>query len=139
MMAGAAGSLTPEQDQVPGLIAVVDDDQGTRMAIANFLESLGMAVVTFGSSEDFLASDLIGDTACLISDVQLPGLSGIALYEALLSRGYSTPVIFVTAYPDGRVREQAGRLGAHDFFSKPFEGAALRRSIEGVLSRSSEA
>ena len=118
------------------LIAIVDDDRGTRTAIANYLESLGMHVATFGSSEELLASDLIGRTACLISDIQLPGVNGIALFRAMLARGHAIPVIFVTAFPDKRVRDEAMGLGACDFFSKPFEGAALHHSIETALSGS---
>ena len=118
----------------PPLIAVVDDDDGARAAIANFLESLGMDVVTFASSEEVLADGSLDGAACLVSDVQLPGLSGIGLYRALLARGDTIPVLFVTGFPDGRVRDEALELGACGFFAKPFEGAALRRSIEEALA-----
>ena len=119
----------------PSLIAVLDDDDGARAAIANYIESMGLDVVTFTSSEEVLASDEMRNAACLVSDVQLPGLSGIALFRALLARGDAIPVVFVTGFPDARVREEALALGARGFFAKPFEGTALRRSIEDALAR----
>lgn len=121
----------------PPLIAVVDDDRGARAAIANYIESLGMDVVTFGSSEEMLASDETDGVACLVSDVQLPGLNGLGLFRALLARGAAIPVVFVTGFPDGAVRDEALGLGACAFFAKPFEGVALRRSIEAALAKTS--
>lgn len=123
----------------PALIAIVDDDHSARAAIANFIESLGMDVVTFASSEEVLASADFRQAACLVSDIQLPGLNGIALFKALLARGDVMPVVFVTGFPDARVREEALALGASAFFAKPFEGGALRRSIESALSKGAQA
>ena len=82
------------------MIAIVEDDQSFREAANMLIRSLGYATATFASAEAFLESDCLLDTACLIADVQMPGMSGIELQSHLTAEGHRTPIIFVTAYPD---------------------------------------
>jgi len=96
---------------MPGLplISIVDDDALARDGIAELVESLGYRAVTFTSAEHFLRSDVIAKTTCLITDMQMPGLNGLELQEALKSQGYRTPVILITAYPNGKHRIQTAK------------------------------
>src|SRR5262249_3269637 len=106
-------------------ISIVDDDVWTREGLNQLVESLGYVVQTFESAEDFLDSGLVGDTTCLITDIHMPGLSGFDLQEQLQVRGYRTPVIFITAFPDEKHRTRALSAGASGFLSKPFEEQSL--------------
>jgi FixJ family two-component response regulator len=103
------------------LIAIVDDDELARDGIRELVESLGYAAATFTSAEHFLQSAVLAQVACLITDLQMPGLNGLELQEALRSRGYQMPVILVTAYPNEKNRTRAFNNGAVDFLSKPFD------------------
>src|SRR5215470_12278230 len=107
------------------LISIVDDDALAREGIEALVESLGHNVVTFASAEYFLRSDVIAETTCLITDVQMPGLSGLELQEALQSQGHQTPVIVITAYPNEKHRTRALANGAIGFLSKPFNEQCL--------------
>ena len=111
------------------VIAIVDDDDAVRLAIQSLLRSLGHHVSTFASAEEFLLSKQLPETTCLITDVQMPGMSGIELQALLKSKGYRIPVIVITAFPDERVRERAMQLGAVSFLTKPFADAALTESL----------
>ena len=107
------------------LISFVDDDALARDGIRQLIESLGYKAVTFISAEHFLESGLIAETTCLITDLQMPGLNGLELQEALRSQGYQTPVILITAYPNEKHRKRALDNGAVGFLSKPFDDEAL--------------
>ena len=107
------------------MIAIVDDDALVREATANLLRSLGLSSANFASAEDFLSSDRVERTACLISDVRLPGLSGIDLQKRLRAEGKRTPVIFITAYPEEQIRKRALAGGAVGFLSKPYDANSL--------------
>ena len=107
------------------LISIVDDDALARDGIRELVESLGYDVVTFTSAKHFLQSDVIAETTCLITDLQLPGLNGLELQEALRSRGHRTPVIVITAFPNEIHRNRALHGGAVGFLSKPFDEASL--------------
>jgi FixJ family two-component response regulator len=107
------------------LISIVDDDALARDGIRELVESLGYDVVTFTSAKHFLQSDVIAETACLITDLQMPGLNGLELQEALRSRGHRTPVIVITAFPNEIHRTRALHGGAVGFLSKPFDEASL--------------
>ena len=107
------------------LISIVDDDALTRDGIRELVESLGYKTTTFESAEHFLQSSIVGETACLITDVQMPGLSGLELQEILQSRGHQTPVILITAYPNEKSRTRALDNGAVGFLSKPFNEQTL--------------
>ena len=115
------------------LIAVVDDDEAVRGATRRLMRSLGYQVSTFSSAEEFLGSEQIRDTTCLITDLHMPGMSGIELQDRLIADGRRIPVIFTTGYPDEKVRIRAMKAGAIGFFTKPCNdqflnclGAALK-------------
>jgi len=102
-------------------ISIVDDDVWARDGIRDLIESLGYNASMFASAEEFLESGIITDTSCLITDLQMQGLSGLDLQRQLLDQGHSVPIIFVTAYPDDVRREQALNAGAIGFFTKPLD------------------
>jgi FixJ family two-component response regulator len=98
------------------------------------MRSLGHEVAVFSSAEEFLNSGRLADTACVISDVQMRGMSGIDLQNHLLDKGYRLPIIFLTAYPESNAREQALASGALGFLNKPFREEALISYIGQALS-----
>ena len=91
------------------LISIVDDDALARDGIRELVKSLGHKTTTFESAEHFLKSCMVAETTCLITDVQMPGLSGLELQEALRSQGYQTPVILITAYPNEKSPDPCAR------------------------------
>jgi FixJ family two-component response regulator len=115
------------------MISIVDDDKSVREAANALIRSLGYAAATFASAEEFLESGRLGDTACLITDVQMPGMSGIDLQRHLTANGHCTPVIFVTAYPEDSVRARALSAGAFGFLSKPFSEECLIACLDRAL------
>jgi FixJ family two-component response regulator len=102
------------------LISIVDDNPSVCAGIWTLVRSFGFNAVTFGSAELFLQSGVVPATTCLITDLQMPGLSGLELQEELRSRGCQTPVIVITAYPDEKLRTRALNAGAVGFLIKPF-------------------
>ena len=114
-------------------IAVVDDDEAVREAMQCLLECLGYIVSIFGTAEEFLNSKQISDTSCLITDVQMPGLSGLDLQDRLLAQGHHIPIIFLTAYPEENVRIRAMKAGAVGFLSKPCNDDHLLGCIKKAL------
>jgi FixJ family two-component response regulator len=117
------------------VISIVEDDAAVRAATENLVKSLGFAVYTFASAQEFLQSQFMSDTECLISDVQMPNMSGIELQATLASRGREIPMIFMTAFPDESVRRRAMDAGAVGFLHKPFHGETLIECIQDALSR----
>jgi FixJ family two-component response regulator len=115
------------------VISIIDDDDSARRAMTNLIRSLGYVAAAFPSAEAFLGSGRLDDTDCLITDLQMPGLSGVELQDALRARGKKTPMIFVTAFGEDRVRRRALEAGAIAFLSKPFEEARLVAHIESAL------
>jgi FixJ family two-component response regulator len=118
---------------VTPIVAVVDDDEAVRAALDNLLQSLGLEVATFASAEAFLASPVCTTAACLIADVQMPGMSGLDMQRHLLGAGNRVPVILMTAFPQDHVRRRATADGALGFLAKPFESRALIDCIELAL------
>jgi tungstate transport system substrate-binding protein len=116
------------------LISIVDDDALARDGIGTLVESLGYNVITFTSAEHFLQSDVIAETTCLITDLQMPGLSGLQLQEALKSQGCQTPVILITAYPNEIHRTRALDNGAIGFLSKPFDEESLIKCLAAAIT-----
>ena len=114
-------------------ISIIDDDQVVREATGDLVQSLGYEVLTFESAERFLESGCLAETSCLITDLQMPGLSGLDLQSRLIEEGQRIPVIFVTAFPEERFRRRAMNAGAVSFLSKPFDEEALIRSLETAL------
>lgn len=117
------------------VISIVDDDESVRLALDSLLRSNGFTVNTYTSAEDFLSSTGPQHTSCLISDIQMPGLSGIQMYEALSLNGTHIPVIFITGLPGAPppISDYAAEPVA--FFPKPFPCGQLIACISAVLSR----
>src|SRR3979409_1423867 len=101
-------------------IAIVDDDESVREAATNLFRSMGLPVVAFASAEEFLSSDSVENTSCLVLDVQMPGMGGLRLQSHLASTGRDIPIVFVTGYPDEGVRTKALTSGAGGFLRMPF-------------------
>ena len=115
------------------MISIVDDDEAVRNATKTLIRALGYRAVTFASAEEFLSSTCLHETSCLISDVQMPGLTGIELQDRLAASGHRIPIIFVTAFPDDRTRDRAMRSGAVSFMSKPYSEANLIVCLDRAL------
>jgi FixJ family two-component response regulator len=115
------------------LICIVDDDESVREAMKSLMKSLGFNAEVFGSAEEFLASDFSSRTDCLIVDMQMPGLTGLSLYERLVASGNHIPTILITAYPDDRTRARAQHAGILSYLSKPFKENDLLAIIRTVV------
>ena len=115
------------------MISIVDDDKSVRDAAKTLIRSLGYEAATFASAEEFLESGQLDETACLITDVQMPGMSGADLQNHLIANGDCTPVIFVTAFPESGLGERALRAGAIGFLSKPFREDSLIACLHKAL------
>ena len=115
------------------MIAIVDDDDVVREAMKSLMRSLGYNASTFGSAEEFLKSEQVSNTSCLITDLQMPGLSGLDLQDRLLAQGHHIPIIFLTAYPEENVRIRAMKAGAVGFLSKPCNDDHLLGCIKKAL------
>ena len=115
------------------IVSIVDDDESIREATKGLVRSLGYSAATFASAEEFLNSDRLNQTSCLIADVQMPGLSGPDLQHHLLAQGHRMPIIFVTAYPEERIRARVLGAGAVDFLSKPFSDDRLIGCLDIAL------
>ena len=117
------------------VIAIVDDDDSFRRATTSFVRSLGYGTAAFDSAEAFLRSDRICDADCVITDVQMPGMTGIELQDRLIEQGHSVPVIFITAFPEMKARAQALASGAVGFLAKPFNDQNLISCLNEALAR----
>ncbi|HWE23446.1 MAG TPA: response regulator [Myxococcales bacterium] len=116
------------------MISIVDDDPAVRRALHNLMVTAGFAAEAFASAEDFLASQRMPATTCLILDVHMGGIDGLELQRRLRDAGWKVPIIFISAHGDG-VREQALQGGALAFFSKPFRTEALLDAVEAASGR----
>jgi FixJ family two-component response regulator len=115
------------------VVMIVDDDDSMRRAARRLVRSFGLGVDTFASAEDFLASGRLGETACLVLDVHMPGLSGIELQSKLIAEGHHIPVIFITAFADEKTQAQALEAGAYAYLIKPFDEDDLLEGIRRAL------
>jgi FixJ family two-component response regulator len=115
------------------LISVVDDDQPHRESMRKLIMLLGYTVEAFSSAADFLASRALPETACLVTDVNMPGMTGVELHRRLVDTGYAIPTILVTAYPDEVVRDQALKDGVICYLSKPVDDDILERCVRSAL------
>ena len=118
--------------QIPH-VSIVDDDESVREAIESLLRSVGLGADVFASAEEFLKSDRLKDTDCLILDVRMPGMTGLELQERLGSIEYKIPIIFITAHvSDQEARDRALQAGAVDFLRKPFSEEILLKDVYAV-------
>ena len=120
-------------EQSPKLVAIVDDDRSVQSAIKDLMESAGLPARCFGSAEEFLESDRRGETACLITDVSMPGMSGLELQAKLKAEGSRIPIIFITAHGDAKMKSRAMAAGAIEFLSKPFDDGVLLDKVRAAL------
>ena len=118
------------------LISVVDDDESVRSATVDLLASVGFACEAFVSADAYLQSDAANRTACLILDVRMPGLNGLELQQLLAEQGRAVPIIFITSYPNERVRRRAIRGGAICYLPKPYSEEELLGCIRLALDAS---
>jgi FixJ family two-component response regulator len=114
-------------------ISIVDDDESIREAVMDLMRALGFTTEAFARGEDFLKSDRLRGTACLIADVQLPGMGGLELHSRLIASGNPVPTVLITAYPDDEVRARALKAGVVGYLAKPFSDAALLGCINSAL------
>jgi len=115
------------------LVAIVDDDDFMRSAVGGLLKAVGLPAQEFASAEEFLKSGQQNQTACLIADIQMPGMSGLELQTKLNADRCRIPIIFITAHGDEKMRMQALRAGAVEFLAKPFDDEALLVSVRAAL------
>ena len=117
----------------PKLVVVVDDDDSIRSAVQDLLAAVGFQARGFESAEEFLKSGKQQETACLIADIRMPGMSGLELQAQLNAEHCRIPIIFITAHGDEKMRMQALRAGAVEFMAKPFNDEALLESVRAAL------
>src|SRR5246127_5507133 len=115
------------------LVAIVDDDELMRGALRGLLKSVGVPAQAFASAEEFLKSGMQRETACLIADIRMPGMSGLELQAKLNSERCSIPTIFITAHGDAKMRMQALRAGATESLTKPFDDEVLLKNVRAAL------
>jgi len=116
------------------VVSVVDDDESVRESLAGLIRSVGLAVKVFESAEEFLGSDLVAGTDCLILDVRMPGMDGLELQRRLKSRQPDLPVIFITAHgSEEEVRQRALAAGALDYLLKPLSEEEVLSAVDRAL------
>lgn len=115
------------------LVSVVDDDQSVRESLPDLLKEFGFAAQTFSSAEEFLESDALAETRCLILDIAMPGMCGPDLQQELKRRRLTIPIVFITAQKDETVRAHMLELGAVACLFKPFNDTALLDALNAAL------
>lgn len=125
-----------------GLVAIVDDDASVRAALVGLFKAAGLTARAFGSAEEYLHANVAGSTGCVVTDVRMPGMSGLEL-QARLAAWYSgTPVVFITAHEDAEARRRALQAGARGFFQKPFDDevlvACVRTAVDGSSTHTTQ-
>jgi FixJ family two-component response regulator len=114
-------------------ISVVDDDESVRESLPDLLREFGFLAQAFSSAEEFLASDYVGETRCLILDIAMPGMTGPELQRELALRRQEIPIVFITAYGDEAVRQRILESGAVECLFKPFQESALMEALKAAL------
>jgi FixJ family two-component response regulator len=117
------------------LISIVDDDESVREATQNLMEAQGFVAEAFASAEEFLNSQCLQQTSCLIADIQMPGMSGLELHTQLNKSGHKIPMILITAYYNDRTRARAVNAGVICYLKKPFSENELLGCIHAILGR----
>lgn len=125
----------PSDTQGVALISIIDDDDSLRAALMGLVRSLGYRASGFANAEDFLAADQADESAAIVTDIQIPGLSGIELKERLTSQGCAAPVIMITGRAEPGLRERAFASGALCVLKKPFAAEALIDCLERALAK----
>jgi FixJ family two-component response regulator len=115
------------------VISIVDDDPSVREGTMDLLNSMGFIAETFQRADEFLESNRLHSTSCLIADVQLPGMTGLELYDHLVGSGQVVPTILITAFPDDKDRARALRAGVSCYLAKPFGETELLACIQSAL------
>ena len=118
------------------VISIVDDDLSVREATMDLLRSMGFTAKVFSCADEFLASKLRHDTSCLLSDMRMPGMSGLELHDRLVEAGTPIPTILMTAFPNDRDKARALQAGVVGYLTKPFNATDLLASIHSVLQGS---
>jgi FixJ family two-component response regulator len=131
LISPGAGVRVPE---AKSLISIIDDDESMREAIKGLVKSLGYTVEAVASAQEFLSSRPVRRTSCLITDMQMPGVTRLELYQRLSTSGRPIPTILITAYPDDGVRERALAAGVIGYLSKPFDDNDLLACIRSALT-----
>jgi FixJ family two-component response regulator len=121
--------------QTAPAIAVIDDDASVRRALQRLLQSAGFTVETFGTAREFLDTDYWAQTACLVLDIHLPGMSGFELADYLTVSGVLIPIVFITALDDVSTRERVHRTGAVGYLRKPFDQDTLIEAIRRAIGQ----
>ena len=116
------------------MVAIVDDDRSVLSALKDLMESAGLPAQCFGSAEEFLEADQRSRIACLVADIRMPGMSGLALQAELKAEGSRVPIIFITAHNDGDMKVQALAAGAVECLSKPFDDDVLLEKVRAALA-----
>ena len=115
------------------LISIVEDDQPFRDSMTKLMTLAGYTVEAYPSAADFLASPLLSETACLVADVHMPGMTGVELHRHLIDAGHAIPTILVTAYPDDVIRNRALKAGVVCYLCKPVDDEHLERCLRSAL------
>jgi len=115
------------------VVVVVDDDESVRESLPDLLKEFGFTVLAFSSAEEFLVSDSVDRTICLVLDIVMPGKSGLDLQKELKGRGYKIPIIFITAQKDEAIHKRVLEQGAVDILLKPFSDIALREALSKAM------
>src|SRR5438309_11196321 len=115
------------------LVAIVDDDDSMRSALQGLMKVQGFPARAYASGEEFLNSGQQQETACLIADIRMPGMSGLELQAKLNAEDCKIPTIFITAHGDEKMRLQALRAGAVEFLAKPFDGDVLLETVRAAV------
>lgn len=116
-------------------IAIIDDDEQYRAALAGLMQAMGFTIEAFPSAVDFLASPNVRHTSCLIVDVQMPRMTGTELHSRLVGSGYDIPTILITAYPDDSARARALGQGVVGYLTKPIDEEVLLGCVKSALQR----
>ncbi len=115
------------------VVVVVDDDESVRESLPDLLKEFGFSVLAFSSADEYLASESVDRTTCLVLDIVMPGMSGLDLQSELKNRGRKIPIIFITAQKDESVRKRVLAQGAVDVLLKPFSDTALRKALSKAM------
>ncbi len=119
------------------MVAIVDDDESIRNALRGLMEEAGLRALSFASAEEFLVSSQLHETACLIADIRMPGMSGLDLQARLNADHRKIPIVFITAHGDEKMRMRALRAGAVEFLAKPFDEEALLLCVRAAVENRS--